>query len=67
MTGFAGAANVGAPISVRPAGLPAMTAWVRWAVGSEVGLEFARPLPAMVVDQLAAAHAVSVEFDTLAP
>jgi len=66
VTGFTGSPTLGAPISLRPAGLPAMTAWVRWSMAGEVGLEFARPLPAPVVDRLAAAHAVPVEFDNLA-
>lgn len=63
ITGSIGPVTVGAPISLRPVGLPPMTAWVRWSLSGEIGLEFARPLPASVVDHLAAAHAFPVELD----
>ncbi|MEO0031805.1 MAG: hypothetical protein RIS94_1563 [Pseudomonadota bacterium] len=66
VSGFGGRVTVGAPVTLRPAGLEAVTAWVRWTEGRDVGLEFARPLTAPAFDYLAQRHGVSVEFPGLA-
>lgn len=63
----AGPVTMGAPVTVRPAGLDALTAWVRWADEGEIGLEFARPLGKAALEYLVRRHAVPVDFPDLPP
>ncbi|MDF8333385.1 PilZ domain-containing protein [Novosphingobium cyanobacteriorum] len=59
LAGLARPLLVGAPITIAPAGQPTLTAWVRWCVGGEAGLEFARPLPAGLAETMQDRHPVT--------
>lgn len=54
--------TVGGPVTVRAGDAEPLTAWVRWILDDQVGLEFARPISGALLDRLVQARpAVSLE------